>query len=213
MKKITLFSALLASLLVLTACSKAPDASPANNAPTVPTGGQATGQPSGGQPGGMRRPDFGQPDKPADLRGIVKSVVGNQVVIFQIPNQVRRASSTPDQTPNGSTSANSARFSLGAGGQGGGHGGGRGVGGFGGPGGGGQGTDRAAMLEQLKKMSTGEDTIIIPVGIKMMKSSSANGKREMIEAALTDVTPDKSLVIWLNATVTDKKVAEFVLIN
>ena len=35
----------------------------------------------------------------------------------------------------------------------------------------------------------------------------------MIEASLSDITPDKSITIWLNSDVTDKKVAEFVLIN
>jgi hypothetical protein len=101
------------------------------------------------------------------------------------------------------------------------------VGGAGGPGGmpggpggmpGGPGetgtTDRATQMAALKAMSTGEETIIIPVGIKMMKSSSTGEKKmEMVEASLTDITADKMITIWLNTSVSDKKVAEFVLIN
>ena len=77
-------------------------------------------------------------------------------------------------------------------------------------------------------MSTGEEKIIIPVGIKMMKSSSnaSTGKREMVEATLADITTDKTLMIWLNANIaasttatgtstatSDRKIADFVLIN
>jgi hypothetical protein len=85
---------------------------------------------------------------------------------------------------------------------------------FGGPGG---GTDssRAEMLEKIKEMSTGEDKIIIPVGIRMLKfdSSSDNKQREAIEAVLSDVSADKTITVWLNHDIKDKKVAEFVLIN
>ena len=45
-------------------------------------------------------------------------------------------------------------------------------GGFGGPGGGPESastSDRAAMLAKIKAMSTGEEKVIIPVGIKMLK--------------------------------------------
>jgi hypothetical protein len=74
---------------------------------------------------------------------------------------------------------------------------------------------RAQMLAKLKEMSTGEETITIPVGIQMLKSSTNtdNGKREMVEASIADLSADKTITVWLNAAVTDKKVAEFVLIN
>lgn len=210
MRKLTFFAAGLALLLLATACSKTTN-------PVTPNNGSATNPgpaspDSKGNVGvgrtGMRRPDYGQPQRPADISGIIKSVVGNEVTVLKIANQ-RRASSTPDKVQTGANASSGTRFSLSAGGQ---SGGGRAMGGFGGPGGG-QGTDRAAMLEQLKKMSTGEEKLIIPVGIKMLKSSTNEGKREMVEATLADITADKSLTVWLNAAVTDKKVAEFVLIN
>jgi len=75
---------------------------------------------------------------------------------------------------------------------------------------------RAKMMDALKEMSTGEEKITIPVGIKMLKSSTStddSGKKEMVEATLSDLTADKMITVWLNASVTDKKVAEFVLIN
>jgi len=168
--------------------------------------------------GDRRMPDFGQPERTADLRGIVKSIVGNEATILKIdfPGN-RNASSTVDGDIGSSTNqqtdnreADSARLSLG------------GTIGGGGPmmGGGGPGrpmgedeNTRAQMLEELKKMSTGEEKVIIPVGIKMLKSSRSSDKREMVEASLTDITADKNITVWLNQEITDRKVAEFVLIN
>ena len=204
----TMFAALL---LVLTGCSSS---APASN------GGQANNQNPAGQPG-PRRPDFGQPQRQPDIRGVVKSIVGNEATILKVDTNFRQASSTPDNGSGGASTTRSAtRLSLG--GTGGGAGGGRGGagGGFGGPGGpggpgGGGASNRAAMIAQLEAMSTGEDTVIIPVGIKMLKpdASSTTGKRTMVEATLADITPDKIITIWLNTAVTDKKVADFVLIN
>jgi hypothetical protein len=74
---------------------------------------------------------------------------------------------------------------------------------------------RATMLEELKKLSTGEEKIMIPVGIQMLKAevNTETKKREMVEATLSDINADKMITVWLNAAVTDKKVAEFILIN
>jgi hypothetical protein len=49
----------------------------------------------------------------------------------------------------------------------------------------------------------------------MLKSSvnADTNKREMVEATLADITADKFITIWLNTSVTDKKVADFILIN
>lgn len=220
MKRVFLFfSVILAISLVLTGCSNS-------------TGTGANSQTAASSGGRNRRPDFGQPDRPADIRGIVKSITGNEVTILKVDFPNRQASSTPSGLD--STTSKEA-FSLGgvtgtgaAGRQG--RTGGGGFGGPGGPGGpgGGQGTgNREQMLAKLKAMSTGEEKVIIPVGIKMMKPSSTNtgaGKREMSEATLTDITTDKTLMIWLNTNVgtsptgtststSDRKIADFVLIN
>ena len=207
MKRKTFISlALLFFLLTLTACSSKtqnPAPSGVQNDPNQPGSGR------------LRRPDFGQPERAVDIRGVVKSILGNEVTVIKIDMPDRQASSTTEKTlgSNASGSKDAALSLTGANssvrmGQG------RMGGMAGGPGGPDDQTNtREQMLARFKEMSTGEETIIVPVGIKMMKSDNTNGKREMVEATLADITTDKMITIWLNAGVTDKKVAEFVLIN
>lgn len=189
-KKLILGSACLGLVLVLSACGTS----------TTKSNGENSVRPD-------RRPDFGQPDSQPEIRGVVKSVVGNEVTVLKI-DMPQRATSTAT-----STGSNTKKLSLG--GTGVPQGGGMGMGG-GRPEGGQRGenstTDRTALLAQMKAMSTGEETVTIPVGIKMLKASTDNS-RTMVEANISDVTADKSITIWLNTAVTDKKVASFVLIN
>jgi hypothetical protein len=194
-KKLIFGSACLGLVLVLSACGTQ---SVNNAAPTD----AASGRPD-------RRPDFGQPKNQPEVRGVVKSVVGNEVVVLKI-DQPQRGTSTPT----GTDASTSTRKALSLGGSGSGAGG-RGMGGYSGgrPGGEISTTDRATMLEKIKAMSTGEEKVIIPVGIKMLKSSSDATNRTMVEANISDITADKMITIWLDASVTDKKVASFVLIN
>ncbi|MFA5155537.1 MAG: hypothetical protein WC453_03835 [Patescibacteria group bacterium] len=207
----TLILAAVMSIVLLsaTACS-------------LPFGQSNRPQAAGNVNRNLRRPDFGQPQRQADLRGVVTSVIGNEVNVLKIANNAgRRASSTPEDAGAAATSGapnislsgtgNNRAGSPGgfaAGGQ-------RGGGPAGNPGFSGGQTDRAAMLEQLKAMSTGQETIIIPVGSKMMKFSVDAGtkQRTAIEANLTDISADKMITVWLDSSVTDKSVAEFVLIN
>lgn len=161
-----------------------------------------------------RRPDYGQPTTQPEIRGLVKSVIGNEVTVLKIDRPQMNASSTATSTASGTRTPG---LSLGGGTEGGNRGGGFG-GGQGRPDGnygGNATTDRAAMLERMKAMSTGEEKVIIPVGIKMLKADPNNTtkQRTMIEATISDVTADKNLTIWLDASVTDKKVASFVMIN
>jgi hypothetical protein len=74
---------------------------------------------------------------------------------------------------------------------------------------------RAQMLEKMKAMSTGEEIVVIPIGIQMLKSgdNTAGEKAEMVEASLKDMTADKMVTIWVDGNVKDKKVASFVLIG
>lgn len=205
--------ALMAVLLVLSGCASK-QASPMTSQNQSDS---KVAQRGGDEPRNGRMPDFGQPERVADLRGVVTTVVGNEVTVLKIAlNQERRASSTESNT--GSSTSEAPALSLNGsvnnirGSQG-------NFGGPGGPGGGpGQGdpsaTNRTTMLANLKAMSTGQEKIIIPVGIKMMKSEiDATGKRTMIEASLTDVIADKMITVWLNTSVTDKKIADFILIN
>jgi len=201
----------LAILLVLAGCVSKPSVSMINQ---NQSDSKAVKR---GEPRNGRMPDFGQPERPADLRGVVTAVVGNEATILKIAlNQGRRPSSTEPNISSSTSGAPTLSLNGNAnrarGGQG----------NFGGPGGpeGGPGmgdsstTNRASMLANLKAMSTGQEKIIIPVGIKMMKSETdATGKRTMIEASLTDIIADKMITVWLNTSVTDKKIADFILIN
>ena len=71
---------------------------------------------------------------------------------------------------------------------------------------------RAEMLKRIKEMSSGEEKVLIPVGIRMLKPDASLEKPTMVEATLEDVKADSMLEIWLEESVTDRKVANFVLI-
>lgn len=154
-----------------------------------------------------RRPDFGQPERRADLAGLVKNIVGNEVTILKIE--------WPDRNqfipPEGQEREEESRpANLGSG-----FGGGRGMGHFGGGRGNNQNADmQAQMLERMKEMSVGEATVTIPVGIQMLKpdATDENTRAEMVEATLSDITNDKMIQVWLNEEITDRQIAEFVLI-
>ena len=212
-KTLTFLSLILALGFLTTACSsgagnKQGNASNTDNKNTLAT--------STGRRGGVRMPDFGQPDRKPDIMGIVKSITGNQVTILKIDRPTRgvggqdSATSTDQKRP--------ATLSLGGatgGGQGGGGGfmGGSGRGGNDGVNG---AVDHAVLLENLKKQSTGEAILTIPVGIKMLISDPADttsNPPKMIEATLADVKADKMLNIWLNQEVKDQSVAEFVFVR
>lgn len=209
MKKIFLLSsAFLAMVLILAGCAK--------KVPATQQSGQANGGPER-----MRIPDFGQPDRVPDIRGVVKSIVGNEVVALKIdmPAGGMRATSTP-QGENASSSGSRDTVNLVGGAE---RQGGRMM--AGGPGGPGEQNSetRAQMLEKLKAMSTGEEKIIIPVGIQMMKFDTSSGKRTAVEASLADITADKNITVWVSggtgaeasatSTAATPKIAEFVLIN
>jgi len=207
----------LALALILTGCSSQSASKTNNQAGRV-------------NPDQFRQPDFGQPNRTPDIRGVVKSMVGNEVTVLKIDlPSGGRASSTDARAENasgaGSTSSetrNVAAFVGAAGGTG-----ARGeIRMMGGGPGEQTGETRAQMLAQLKAMSTGEETIVIPVGIQMLKVDTSDNKRTMVEATLADITADKNITVWLNipevqtdstASGTEsgmaRKIAEFVLIN
>ncbi|MFA5024764.1 MAG: hypothetical protein WC523_07505, partial [Patescibacteria group bacterium] len=103
--------------------------------------------------GKMRQPDFGQPERQPDVRGVVKSIVGNEITVLKVemPNRDRNSSSTPEQGDKAK-----AAVSL-VGGSGGPSMGGPGMGGpgMGGPGEEQTANSRTQMLATLKEMSTG----------------------------------------------------------
>jgi hypothetical protein len=156
--------------------------------------------------------NFEKPQDAPDIAGLVKNVIGNEVTILKIDmdNQNRGFSKDIDSKEFSEESKKTKALSL------------TGTGTMGGPGGGrmtgaGQrsqeldGDSRSAMLERIKEMSSGEEIVLIPVGIQMLKTDQNTG--EVVNADLTDVTVDSMISIWLNEEVTDRKIAEFVLIR
>lgn len=158
---------------------------------------------------GRRMPDFGQPEGSPSLMGLVTRIVGNEVTILKIERPERgtgefaeknQAKNTEEEkvTLGGTTRTRVPGI-----------GGGRMGGGMNK-----EKVDTDAMIERMKEMATGEETFTIPVGIQMLKSDTSSGdKPEMIEASLSDVKTDAMITVWLNEAVSEKQVAEFVLIR
>jgi len=176
-----------------------------------------------GAENGFRQPDFGQPERQPDISGLVKSVTGNEVTILKIERPQMSENSDngiPDNNGSGEQGTASgerpAQLNLGNGTIGGRTpGAGRGFGGGGFAGGNMDENTQAQMLERIKEMSAGEEKVTIPVGIQMLKMERGDASKqpEAVEAALTDVINDKMISIWLDESVTDRKIASFVLIN
>jgi len=150
------------------------------------------------QPGS--RPDFGQPADQPDIFGIVKSVIGNEVTIIKI----ERSQNRPDQIEGQDEEAQERPSGMGFGG---------------GAGmihrsGGSDENSRVEMMKNLREMSTGEEKVIIPVGIRMLKTERSDQDEPTAEeASLADVTADKMITVWLDKNITDRQLASFVLIN
>jgi len=151
----------------------------------------------------FRRPDFGQPERKSDIRGLVKSISGNEITILKIERLALGksgeigSSETKDATKATSLGQASKRMP--------GMGGGARFSGY--------AKDQAAILERMKEMSTGEEKILIPVGIQMLKANPTNQKAGPIEATLTDVKKDIMIQVWLDGDVSDRNIAEFVMIT
>jgi hypothetical protein len=158
---------------------------------------------------------FEQPEDKPDVAGLVKSITGNQVTILKIdqPRRMNKMSGDANSEENtdqeGDLSGKSKTLSL------------TGTGSTRMPGGGGMmggrkpddmdEDSRSIMLEKMKEMSSGEETVIVPVGIQMLKMDEDS--REMVNADLTDITENSMISIWLNKEITDRQIADFVLIK
>ena len=163
-----------------------------------------------------RVPDFGQPESPPNMTGIVKSVIGNEVTIIKIERPNREDLVDQERTGERNEREEGSSPNLGAilhGGTTRMPGSGRGF--MGRPGGG--DTDaQAQMIERLKEMGAGEETFIVPVGIQMLKpdvNESDDTRPDMVEANIGDINKDKMINIWLNKDITDRNIASFFLIT
>jgi len=160
-----------------------------------------------------REVDFGQPEERADLMGIVKSISGNEVIILKLdmPQFKNEQADTEDVVDEDSDDAAPAFGSIsGSEGSGSRMGGGPGMRNEG------EDTSEEDRLSEIKERASGEVTVIIPVGIQMLKpiDGSTNMRDvEMIEASLVDIKPDVMVNIWLNSEIIDRQIANFVLIK
>jgi hypothetical protein len=181
---------------------------------TLSACGNSNGDQAAAGRGRMRMPDFGQPERPADIMGLVESVVGNEVTLLKIERPQRPDGASGDVANDGQTategqvSRERTRTNAGGDRPGGGNmmfGPGGGAGMRGGPGGGSvDGDAQAAMLERMKEMSSGKVTVIVPVGIQMLKfdtsAANINEGPKMVEATIADIKKDKMVNVWLDET-------------
>ena len=144
--------------------------------------------------------DFERPEEKPNISGIVKTIVGNEITILKIERP--EISNDSDGENTNAEKDESERKS--------GSGGGMGMGGGMGQLNAGTNDEESdERLEMLKRMSTGEEKVIILVGIKMLRSN--DGKAIM--ATLDDIAKDQMLMIWIDETITDKNIANFVMIK
>jgi hypothetical protein len=210
MKRLAFLFVLTLGIVSLSACTaKSEDANNPARANPDDVGAQSRGEERPGfDEQGRRLPDFGQPETEADLRGLVTSLLGNEVTMLKLDRLGRGTTTEAGQEQ--AETGEQARALGGAGVP------------MSGPGGGMRGgmrpdtaASQAEMIERLKEMSTGEEKIIIPVGIKMLKADTTSDQKEgpkMVEASLSDIKSNSMLTVWLDKSVTDKKVAAFVMI-
>ena len=157
---------------------------------------------------------FEEPADKADLVGMVESIAGNEVTILKIEmnnsNQEfpEGVNSEEASTNESKTEGNKTLSLTGTGTMG---GGGMGMMGGGRPEDFDSSNSKSDMLSRIKEMSSGSETVIIPVGIEMLKMDTTT--REMVEANLTDIATNQMLSIWLNDEITDRNIAKFVIIK
>ena len=146
--------------------------------------------------GKLENADFKRPEKRANISGIVKNIIGNEVTILKIERpEMSNENENPekDESEKKTTSSrgmgmggNMGRLNTSTGDK-----------------------ENDERLEKLKSMSVGEEKVTIPVGIKMLKSN--NGKAVM--STLNDIKKDQILMIWVDKDITDKNIATFVMIK
>ncbi|MEA3398845.1 MAG: hypothetical protein U9R06_03870 [Patescibacteria group bacterium] len=143
------------------------------------------------------------PGRQADIIGLVKSIVGNEIKIIKIDMAV--SEELDDSTKDDQATSLTLSGTTGMRGSGMGSGGGGGIG------------DPADRIAKLKERSIGEVTVIAPVGIPIFDSiknedEDAEQKRLLEEASFSDISVEKMVNIWLDQNISDRKVAEYVSI-
>ncbi|MCD4705849.1 hypothetical protein K8R61_02085 [bacterium] len=144
---------------------------------------------------------FERPEEKPNISGIVKTIVGNEVTILKIErpeisndNNGENIDPKKDDSEREQRSGTGGRMGM--------------VGSMGSRINTGD-EDSDERIEMLKNMSTGEEKVTIPVGIKMLKSDDG----EAVIATLNNITKDQMLMIWIDKTITDRNIATFVMIK
>ncbi|MFA6897405.1 MAG: hypothetical protein WCQ96_03925 [Patescibacteria group bacterium] len=156
-----------------------------------------------------------EPERDADIYGMVTSIKGNQITIMKfdpstMPGAKKSGSGADEQATtdeNAISLGTSSSVMPGAGG------GGKMPGGGGmpgvGPGGGSSSTSstREDKLEELKKTSIGTETVTVPVGIPILvQSSSVDGQTTQEMTTIRDLTSDTVVILWLKPEETQTEV-------
>lgn len=151
-----------------------------------------------------------EPDREADIYGMVTSIKGNQITIMKfdpatMPGAKKSGSGAGSEEEAVSENAISLGTSNAMSGPGGKQGGPPSGGGMPGDRGGGGSssaatTTRESKLEELKADSIGTETVTVPVGIPILvQSSSANNSEAAVMemGTIRDLTSDTVVILWL----------------
>jgi len=134
-----------------------------------------------------------RPDRTADVVGIVKSIIGNEIIVNQV-DMVAVRKEMQANIPKGSKPSEESSNLVDRGTR---------IPGMGGRMKSGSTSEtREKMNEIMREHSLGDVKVLIPVGIPMYSRGD--------EASLVDLTVGDNITIWLNLSVKDRKIAEFV---
>ncbi|PLX20638.1 hypothetical protein C0584_05355 [Candidatus Parcubacteria bacterium] len=187
MNKKRLITLLVVAGFLLSACSQSNVSN--NNTITTSTSSINDGQ-------------FTQPDREVDINGVVKSMIGNQITVSIIERQEK-----DDQVEDDSEEKEAAALTLGTAMPGG------GVPGMGG----GRNRDESISDEErvqnLLERSTEQKDLLVPVGIPMLKYSGDTEEMLSEEASLEDLKVGSIISVWIDQSIEDRNIAEFVNIR
>ena len=143
--------------------------------------------------------DFKEPQERADIVGVVESIIGNKVKILKIDRMSNMDKSSEENNEENSKNQESKAKAIGVNNM-------RMPGRI--PGGGMKRNsegDSVSRVEKLKSLSTGTETVIIPVGIKIFQKEAG----EVSLASLSDIKRDQMIRVWLSDGELDKNVEEY----
>jgi len=186
-KKKIIFSGLLVLMLLLvSACSKITDESSSNE-----VSGDVASDTVGEGVENMGRPD---------ISGIITKITANEITVAEI-EMPEKSQSDNSEEDGEERQAIAFGTTQPVGAPGGGPGGG--------PGDGSGGGNRDSIIENMNLSEATKVNVIVPVGIAM----TMMGDDGEVEATISDLESEQMVNIWLNDDVTDRNVADYVVIR